>query len=191
MNNILTKNMREKIYNLSSLIRYNNKIHIRNENVAEHSFYVALYTMELAKICELSDKETIQALSEALTHDVHEIEVSDIPHNVKQAYPRLDFDLKVAEEEFNYEYFPDIYNEDTETYKKRELIENIVLLADILSVLQYADTEISLGNRAFEAVKRSAKDRIEDCISDIFNRGNISSHANDEIFNLLQEIRTH
>ena len=110
---------------------------------------------------------------------------------MKQAYPRLDFDLKVAEEEFNYEYFPDIYNEDTETYRKRELIENIVLLADILSVLQYADTEISLGNRAFEVVKRSAKDRIEDCISDIFNRGNISSHANDEIFNLLQEIRTH
>lgn len=190
MNSILNKEMRENVQNLSSLIRYNNKIHIRNENVAEHSFYVVLYTMELARIIELSDREYKYVLEHAAIHDVHEVITSDIPHNVKSKFPVINTDLQRFEEYFNEMYFP-YHTHERDFLMRINLLEDIVLLADVLSVYQYSVTEISLGNKTFEEVKKNAKDRIEDVVANIMRDETVEEYSKEQIFNLLNEIRTH
>ena len=188
MSKILNKEMRERIQNLSSLIRYNNKLHIRNENVAEHSFYVTLYTMELANILGLSDREYAYALEHAIIHDIHEIDTSDIPHNVKGKFSLIKSTTDEYEKDFCRTYFPDHFFSRT-VLTRKDLVETVVLFADVLSVYQYALIEISLGNKTFEAVKYNAKARIVECASDIMRDESVSDVSKDEIFNLLSEIR--
>lgn len=188
MSNLLKKANRKKIYNLSSLIRYNHLMHARSENVAEHSFYVALYTMELCRILELSDHERMCAVERAIIHDVHEVVTSDIPHNVKQHFPVIRTELEKFEKMYNDEVFTK-HNREYSNLDRKDLIDNIVCFADVLSVLQYAENEISFGNKSFEAVKDDAKERIEVYISRIIGY-NISEVAKDEILSLLNSIRT-
>ena len=156
---MLTFKEREAVQNLSSLIRYNNKFHIHKENVAEHSFYVALYTMKLCEFLDLNEEVSNTAIKLALIHDVHEIELSDIPHNVKAANPEINKICLKKEDEFNKLHFYKFMVEYTRT-SNMGLIGTIVNIADILDVLHYAEMEVLLGNSSFNEVVNSALNRI-------------------------------
>lgn len=168
MSNLLGRTKRDKIQNMSSLIRYNNIFHVKSENVAEHSFYVTLYANEICNFFNIPNNEKLIILEKALTHDVHEIELSDIPHNVKENIKFLNNICLEYEEDFNNKNFKEIilkYNKLTP--EQKIIVDNIVLLADIMDVYYYANNEIKFGNIDFMEIKYKAQDRINECLDNL------------------------
>ena len=158
MSSFLNKYNREQLHIMSNLVRYNNEIHNHSENVAEHSFYVAVYAMEICNILEVSDEIKLNCIQLALIHDIHEIELSDIPHNVKAKIPELSKICDEYEKKYNEEHFPNIKNEG--------ISKLIVLIADCLSVYQYSLNEIQVGNSGrFIKIRNSSHDRIIKCLN--------------------------
>lgn len=147
-------------YRLSKLIRYNHRHRIKNESVAEHSYYVVLYCLKICHDYGLDEATTNRVLIKAIVHDLPEIVTSDVPYDVKQNMPELNKLLEQAEVEFyrtKYpEYFDIIYNND-------ELEDLIVRYADALSVMQYSLNELSLSplNADFLDIKACTIVRLE------------------------------
>lgn len=167
MSEFLLKENRDKLQRMSNMIRYNNEVHIHNENVAEHSFYVAVYAMEISDILDLSIYYRRLVVEKALIHDIHEIELSDIPHNVKKNIEGFEEKCIDFEYEFNNDYFPNIINR-IKGDRYEELIESIVELADIISVKQYAQQEVEFGNKKkFAPILENSEIRITNCMSKI------------------------
>jgi len=134
----------EKIYTLRELKRYNNSSRIKDESVAEHTAFVALIVL---KLHEFYDFDLGIALSMAISHDLSEIYITDIPYNVKQSYPLLkqtiqDIEYEVIRKNFS----KNIFNCFLDFSKQQTNEAKIVNLADKLSVLQFTQTEVSLGN---------------------------------------------
>jgi len=139
--NILEK--LNELYSLKHIIRYNNIPRIKDESVAEHSFFVALLTAELNKTYNFNLE---RALLIAVTHDIFEIYVSDIPRNVKNKFKKLDKIMAWVENAVATEKFPE-YKQLIDEFNKQKTVEALIVkLADNLSVLQYVNTEISLGS---------------------------------------------
>lgn len=132
----------QKIYKLKNLNRYNNKNHIFKENVAEHSFFVSLISLELCNLFDVSDDIRLKCLTKAILHDMPEIELNDITHDVKV---RLDLYkmLKTYEDKYYKENFPKQFELMSTS---DDVVDLIVDLSDILSVKQFIDKEISVGN---------------------------------------------
>lgn len=146
MSKFLLQENRDKLQRMSNMIRYNNEVHIHNENVAEHSFYVAVYAMEICDILEIYGELRGYIVEKALIHDIHEIELSDIPHNVKKNIDGFEDKCIEFEKDFNLCYFNDLMN-DIRLSENSLLIESIVELADVISVKQYAQQELMFGNK--------------------------------------------
>lgn len=147
------------LYSLKNMKRYNNTMTIKDESVAEHSFFVALFTLFISIERGESNDQLLKNLIIALCHDLPEIEISDIPHNIKAKNKELS-DLVESEENEWYEtYMP---NEVKSIVGNDFKMENDVLLADILSVVQYCNNEISLGNKNFEEILSSSYERINE-----------------------------
>lgn len=134
------------LYRLKHIIRYSNVQRITNENVAEHSFFVA------ANVIELREQYTFdlgQALLMATVHDYTEIYIDDINHQVKRDFPEVKWALKKAEKEVVKKFSP-IVKEAFYLYEAQETIEaKIVKLADVYQCKQYAQHEITLGNSGY------------------------------------------
>lgn len=138
-----TKTLAE-MYKLKNITRYNNKAKLHTESVAEHSFFVSLIALQLADEYHLSDSQKLKCLEKAILHDMPEIELNDITHDVKLKL-NLHPLLKTFEDKYyetNYPAYKELFNADG----KYELIDNIVDLADAYSVLQFVEHEKSLGN---------------------------------------------
>lgn len=133
----------EYIYQLKNLIRYNNKTRIKDETVAEHSFYVALISLLICNKYKLSQEIICKTLIKAILHDMPEIEINDITHDVKNKLNLSDF-LKKYEDSYYEKYFPDFSNmmiNDT-----NDISQAIVNLADAESVFQFIQHEKLIGN---------------------------------------------
>jgi len=134
------------IYNLKFIIRYSNVERIRDESVAEHSFFVASLVLELANEYKFNIGKALQM---AIVHDYPEVYVDDVSQEVKRNFPKIRESLKNAEKEAIKNFSKSVqkaYNE----YELFDSIEaKIVKLADILSVLQYCKSEINLGNNGY------------------------------------------
>lgn len=166
-NSFLSVENRDRMQIMSNMIRFNNAIHIHDENVAEHSFYVATYSMMICDELKIDGYVKLVCIQKALVHDIHEIEISDIPHNVKKNIEGLEKYCDEYEEEFNKKYFPNIYRlmNTQMTEDERSMINLIVLLADILSVKQYCSQELLFGNtKRFKEIERGADSRINACL---------------------------
>lgn len=150
-------------YKLKNVIRYNTQNIIKKESVAEHSFYVALFALKICDIYKIDEATKSKAFIKALLHDMPEIELNDITHNVKEKLNLRPF-LKKYEDEYFEKYYPDyakLMNDGD------ELTNAIVLLADTMSVYQYSLNELSLGNQSkdIEDIFENSKYRIECCIN--------------------------
>lgn len=129
-------------YRLKSLIRYNTRNKIKHESVAEHSFYVGLFTIEICDTYNVSDEIRLKALTKAILHDTPEIELNDITHDVKE---RLNLRplLKQYEDDFYKKYYK---NQSELMCNELTIVDAIVKLADVYSVKQYCLSELELGN---------------------------------------------
>lgn len=130
---------------LADMKRYNNRIKIKNESIAEHSFFVAYNVMKIGYDYKLPAKVVNEAVSMAIAHDYPEAYTSDIPHDCKQSNPELKGLLLNIELKFLEEQMPELLD----SYKKlneHSLAALLVDLGDAISVLQYSNREIELGN---------------------------------------------
>lgn len=98
------------VYKLSNIIRYSQQNKIKNESVAEHSFYVMWFVNRLCTKYNLSDKIRLLALEAALLHDIPEVITNDITYDVKRMIPEVSDLLQPYEKQVISEHSVDACN---------------------------------------------------------------------------------
>ena len=164
-------NLSKDLYTMKHMARFNNTPKLMTESVAEHSYYVAMVSRLLYdKLKDVVNIDLGKLLDMALCHDVSEIELSDIPHNVKMKYPRVKKALDKCEDEaFKRVLSSDRFQIDNDEYS----VESIVVeLADIISVDIYASLEIALGNSYFIKIHQETIRREDEIIDKLFEKIN-------------------
>lgn len=155
----------QKVYNLKFIQRYSITPRITNETVAEHSFFVATYVMELYKDYKFDLNKAVQM---AIIHDFAESFIGDITLSTKTMCPDLVEAVSNAEKEVMFQNFPSFIFELYREYEQRTSVESLIVkLADTMQVKQYAGNEIELGNNSI--TMRSIFSRAVDDI-DLFER---------------------
>lgn len=130
---------------LADMKRYNNRIRIKNESIAEHSFYVAYNIIKVGYDYNIDKNIINEAVSMAISHDFPESYTSDLPHDCKDEYPELRTILSKIETTFIKDKVPELeyyYNKLDDDSTQALLVH----IGDAISVLQYCNREISLGN---------------------------------------------
>src|SRR5574344_1459429 len=87
-------------YVLSSIIRYNNRIRLADESVAEHTCFVSVFCLKIMAQLDLDHETERQVLILAALHDMAESQTSDIPHNVKANYPEMECILEKIDTDY-------------------------------------------------------------------------------------------
>ena len=131
---------------LSDMKRYNNRIKIKDENIAEHSFFVAYNILKIGYDYKLPKEAINEAVAMAIVHDYPEVFTSDIPHDCKQSHPELRDILSKVEHDFIEKQMPELLDRYDKLNDEYSLSTILVELGDAISVLQYSNREISLGN---------------------------------------------
>ena len=143
----------DDIYTLKALTRYNNKFKIINESVAEHSFFVAVLVLKMHDDYKF---DLGKALKMALVHDIPELHLSDVTHDVKRNFPKLAKEVLSAEYSIMTHKYPNWLSAFMEFESEETPEALIVKMADNLSCVQYATAEMALGNKGY--MKEVAKD---------------------------------
>ena len=131
---------------LSDMKRYNNRIKIKDENIAEHSFFVAYNILKIGYDYKLPKEVVNEAVAMAIVHDYPEVFTSDIPHDCKQSHPELRDILSKVEQDFIEKQMPELLDRYDKLSNEYSLSTILVEFGDAISVLQYSNREISLGN---------------------------------------------
>lgn len=145
----------DKIYTLSFINRYTNVIRVKNEDVAQHSFFVAAIVLKLHDTYEFDLGRSLQA---AISHDISEADLSDVTHDVKMRFPALAHEITSAENVVLKDY-PKTVQDGIEIFFSDSAEGLIVNLADIIQVQQYLSNEISLGNKKMFQIEAKTRER--------------------------------
>ena len=167
---------------LRSLIRYQNCNRLVNESVAEHSFYVASFVVKLR---EYYDFNLERALKMALIHDIPESRISDVPHNIKTANPKLSAALEEAEnKELNDMFYPEGVTLVADFNGTVSPEGKVCALADVLSVVLYANDEIKCGNKVFNYIAIKAIARCKEIVKSLEPQLN-KTYTQEQIMNKI------
>lgn len=170
---------------LRNLIRYQNVHRQVNESVAEHSYYVAIFVLKLR---EYYDFNLEKALKMALIHDIPESKISDVPHNIKLTNPKLMDALEEVEANVAKEMLSDEAATMLDEFNIGSTVEGRVCqLADVLSVVLYADDEIKSGNKVFNYIAIKAIQRCKDVIFKLDEFRN-KNYTQEQIINKINQI---
>ena len=131
---------------LADMKRYNNRIKIKSESIAEHSFFVAYNIIKVGYDYGIADNIVNEAVSLAIVHDYPEVFTSDLPHDCKQRYPELRKLLTTIECEFIKNEMPELSSRYERLCSENSLVTLLVDIGDAISVLQYCNREYELGN---------------------------------------------
>ena len=155
------KEFTDKIYILKALTRYNNKFKIISESVAEHSFFVAILVLKMHDDYKFNLEK---ALKMGLIHDIPELHLSDVTHDVKRNFPQLAKEVTKAEFVIMRNKYPNWYST-FKSFEDQDSVEALVVkMADNLSCVQYASAEMDLGNKGYmKDVAQSAGKRVMEC----------------------------
>lgn len=145
-------------YSLEYTKRYSMKPVVGPESVAAHSYFVCLALMLLSSEY---DFDLGVALEMAVVHDVPEMAISDVNYIVKQRYPDIAHEIKLAEREFAAS-LPEVLRQPYFAQCEGSIEANFVHYADTLQVLQYAQIEVKMGNEFMEEVVEAAQARCEE-----------------------------
>lgn len=141
----MTNDFYEKTYRLAYITRYSNVPRVRDESVAEHSFFVAALVMEYSNKYAF---DVGRALQIAIAHDIPESIVDDVSHEMKDRFPAVKFALKTAESQAIQD-FSRPFVEAFEEYATQSVEALVVHLADAMQCYQYAKNEMALGNNGY------------------------------------------
>ena len=155
-------------YTNGEIIRYNGKHKLKQENIAEHSFMVAINIIKVCKALSLPDNIRDKAVTMGILHDISEKYVGDIAFEFKSEEDNKeilaelfdDYEKKLYQNKYKSEYGL-IYKD---VYKGNNSIEDrLVKLADSMSVVQYSGREKVLGNTtlAMSTINIQAKIRVK------------------------------
>lgn len=141
------------VYKLTNIVRFCQQNKIKDETVAEHSFYVMWFVNKICTEYNLSDTIRLMALEGALLHDVPEVITNDITYDVKQMLPEVSDLLKPFEEKVIKEHseraWKILFNPET---SEEKIAKKVIKHADILSARQYCYNESSMGNTNFKTL---------------------------------------
>ena len=150
------------VYKMSNIIRYAQLDKIKNESVAEHSFFVTWFVNRICTKYDLCDKIRLMALEAAILHDVPEVITNDITYDVKRMIPEISSLLQPYEEkvvkEHSFRAWKTLFY--PRSWEQR-VAKAVVNHADVLSVLQYCQHEEALGNKSFTELRAASELRVE------------------------------
>lgn len=170
---------------LRSLVRYQNCHRNVNETVAEHSFYVAILVLKLREYYNFNLE---LALKTALVHDVMESKISDVPHNIKLQNPKLADALEEAETNVTKEMLSDEALTLIRQFNHGETPEGLACqLGDILSVVMYANAELTSGNKVFNYIAIKAIERCKEVVKKLEPYIN-PTYTSSQIMNKINKI---
>lgn len=109
---------------------------IQQQSVAEHSYFVALYTMELIDFFDFP--HPLEALSYALLHDLPEVLTGDVPSIARRKMTKQDRRDEVHD-------MRDHFDVDISA---AENTRHLVKVADMMEAIQFLSIERELGNNA-------------------------------------------
>lgn len=115
---------------------------IFKQNVAEHSFYVALYTDKLCQMLPVPDNVRVQAVALALRHDMLEVMHGDIPGPAKGRLgvdDKRDWGRLERATEGDYTFPPLSLNESL-------FVARVVKMADKIEAAMFLQREVQTGN---------------------------------------------
>lgn len=149
---MLIKNlMKSYVRRLSHVYRYSSIPTIRKESVAEHTAYVALYCLVVAKdlIKQGHEVDIGKLLEKSLVHDLDESSTGDFLRHVKYGHP----ELKRILDEVSLSMMKDLEDQvgvdlvSSWSTAKCEGIEGDILeVVDLFQVISYVTEEVDLGN---------------------------------------------
>lgn len=121
---------------LSHVQRWGIVPRLRQQNVAEHSFYVALYTDRICGILGLDDATRLAAIRYALEHDAAEAFTGDLPSPMKAHVAGLDeLEARVRRHVLG-----------GDPAEPEESARTAVKVADLLDAVLYLNEESAMGN---------------------------------------------
>lgn len=130
---------------------------IRTQNLAEHSYFVALYSSQIADIIKWGGDRG-ELLKYALLHDIDETITGDIPGPFKRAAVDKIKAKKAINDVMVEKFGPDnvsVINDASDD------IKNIVKVADCIDEICYLEEESLMGNhRWLEKVRKEAMRRL-------------------------------
>jgi 5'-deoxynucleotidase YfbR-like HD superfamily hydrolase len=131
---------------------------LKQQSVASHSFYVALYAGQVAMLVKwLGDRGAL--LDYALRHDLEEVFMSDVPGPVKRATQDEKKMQEFVEEELYRRFGMDWRTHGVVPDKWPE-IKYIVKVADLLDEVFYLASEQQMGNKAVSNVLEHSYERL-------------------------------
>ncbi len=146
-----------RIYRLAFITRYSNQFRVTNEDVAQHSFFVA------AIVLQLHDEYTFdlgKALLAAICHDIPEADLGDVSYALRRNNKVLANEINKVEQEVIKKY-PQVVGEGLDIFNSDSSEGHVVQLADAIQVFQYAIIEVSLGNVNMTKIATSTARRVE------------------------------
>jgi 5'-deoxynucleotidase YfbR-like HD superfamily hydrolase len=146
----------QHIYRLSFITRYSNLIRIRDEDVAQHSFFVAAIVL---KLHEKYDFDLGLALQAAISHDITEGDITDVTHGIKRRHPDVAKSIRNAED-IEIRKYPQAVRTGVNVFESKCVEGLIANLADVLQVRQYVNTEVALGNTSMSYILTETARRI-------------------------------
>lgn len=161
------------IHRMSHVFRYSSVPVIRRENVAEHTFYVAMYAYLIAQdlIQQGYEVDLGVLLSRTLVHDLDESMTGDFLRYVKYGHP----DLKKALDEVSMSMIDKMttslrtggsaVKKSWSEAKADDIEGHIVQIVDLARVITYVWEEIQTGNRHVKRILPECCSYIQEFIS--------------------------
>lgn len=147
---------------MHGIIRYANRVRIKDEDLAQHSYSVAYYCFDIAAEFGIPDDIRNEAIAMSIIHDIGECFTSDLPHDVKYENPELKQLCDKLERKY-VEQLLHIKNLWNKLENNGDTIQRLMVkLGDSLSVRAYTDRELSLGNNTevFKEISKNIDDQI-------------------------------
>lgn len=151
----------ERLKTMSSIQRFGTLPMIQGENVASHSFNVAILALLTADYEENASLNVEKVLRSALLHDFEETILSDIPHPIKHRFQggKLGKVLKdIVPDLVREEIFKELPHALRDRCTRAALTAKegpegrIVAAADAMDILMTALRELKMGNRYFQSI---------------------------------------
>jgi 5'-deoxynucleotidase YfbR-like HD superfamily hydrolase len=137
---------------LSYVVRYSSIPISVPENVAEHSYWVALFAAVIHKTLHPGDYEGVgPVVLGAILHDTAECVTGDLVRTFKYSSDKLRQAIDEAEQVAVAKFPSPILNvydlQQQIQFKKKDYVKQVVKAADFMSLMQYMVREVRRGNR--------------------------------------------
>ncbi len=158
------------LYRLQYIKRWSLMRNTNSENVAEHSYHVAIIAHALGSIArEIFNRDINpdEAVTYALFHDATEVFTGDIPTPVKHHNPRILTNFREIEALAAERLLATVPDELQETYRPLLIgkpanpeLEKLLKAADLLDAYLKCISEMSAGNREFATARRQSEEKL-------------------------------